>query len=171
MSQQRRPRSVSLNDEEARHLRELGGSKWLREAIAEEYARRPAFTKSRPLPVDGGGTVVFRRHAPFAAKPPPDNPLGLEPHERINYAYVPPIVIKIRPEALARIQYERMSVTRLRSELRDLKKSKVRKFISGTGDEHILPSAQAYDIAAEVLTKREKPKSTPPAKKARKTKP
>jgi hypothetical protein len=94
--------------------------------------------------------------------------------EREGYVPMPPIVIRVRPEALARIQYERMSTKQLRiavSMLEEAGPEFTTSFIDGTGEKHKLLGTTAHAIAFAVLADRLNPPFQPPAKKARKTKP
>ncbi len=185
----RRSRSVSLNDEEARKLLELGGSKWLRDVIEEEHGQREArmkYAREHPMPsLPKDGILRFRRVNPFATVAGDQNAfirpvvVNLEAGtvrgstDEEEAAYVPPIIIKIRPTAVAEFSMRRMKVRALMEHLKMMELPGVACFDyeDAKGGRHRVAAVDAVRIAKAELARRTKLKPQPPAKKARKTKP
>jgi hypothetical protein len=145
----RKPRSVSLNDEEHAKFLALGGSKWLRKIIAPAHE------------------VLLRMNS--AKKSMLENIQMANPPEP---SYIANVVIKLKPTAVARWRYERMTKRALKAIIKQMTppNDAVNEcYVDARGEVYQVHQPEALTIAKDVLAKRDKPKFPQPAKKARKT--
>jgi hypothetical protein len=70
-----KPVTLSMTPEHQRRLKELGGSKFVQQAIDKAYDELPEFVKQRPMPELSAGTIIkFKRFMLKNAQPPQNPP-------------------------------------------------------------------------------------------------